>query len=163
MHSWCTLGAHLVNSLPLYIYHPFTLLSPYQSLNPYLFYLYLPINPFIYFTSISIISIPPSSLSLSPHLSLYLFYLYLHTYTSIYSISISTSITLSILSLSPHLSLNLSYLYLHIYHFVHSISTSIPQSFLSIVSFIILAIPPIMTPMYLSIFFASAESRFGFI
>ena len=79
MHSWCTLGAHLVNSLPFY--DPSTLLS-YQSFNPY---------------SISMsTSITLSILSLSPHLSLYLFYLYLLIYPSIHSISFSTSMRIDV-------------------------------------------------------------------
>ena len=107
MHSWCTLGAHLVNSLPFWLLsisslYPSITISIRQSLNPYLFYLYLHINPLIYFTSISI-SIPPSFLSLSPHISPYLFYLYLHTYPSIYS---------------------QFYLYLQINHSIHPISIS---------------------------------------
>ena len=87
MHSWCTLGSHLVNSLPFNLYHPYTLLSPYQIQSD---------NPSIPIYFISIIS---------PYQSLNLFYLYLHIYPSILSISISisTSIPLFILSLSPHL------------------------------------------------------------
>ena len=122
MHSWCTPGAHLVNSLPFH--HPS--ISPYRSPNPYLFYLYLHIYPSIHSISTSI---PLFILSLSPHLSLYLSYFYLHIYHSIYSIS--TSIPLSILSLSPYLSLYP--FYLHIYPSLYSIaiSTSIPPSILS--------------------------------
>ena len=68
VHTWCTLGAHLVNSYPgAHLVH--TWCTPGEQL---------------------------TLLSLSPHLSLYPFYLYLHIYHSIYPIS------LSILALCSH-------------------------------------------------------------
>ena len=124
VHTWCTHGAHLVNSYPgAHLVQWCTLgerLTLLSHLNPSITISIplsiLPLSPCL--SPTDSISILLFILSLSPHLFHYLFYLYLYIYPSIHSISISTSITLvSIHSISPspYLSLYLFYLYLHIY------------------------------------------------